>query len=134
MNADVGYDDLLEAWKAAYNETGSGSVETLTQLAGMSRWIAGYKERSLDAHLALFGLTGEIAVLFMAIQIADALPDSPEINPAELALRRALKATATPRRPSRAITSRSEGSTGCRSPPTRSCGRPTPTATRPICI
>ena len=86
MSADASHGDPLEAWKAAYNETGSGSAQTLTQLAGMSRWIAGYQERSLDAHLAAFGLTGELGVLFAAIQLADALPDAPEINPAELAL------------------------------------------------
>jgi CHAT domain-containing protein len=78
--------DPLEAWKAAYNETGSGSLEVLARLARMSRALAGYRNRSLDAHLALFGLTGDVGVLFAAIQLAGPLPDAPAINPAELGL------------------------------------------------
>ena len=78
--------DPLEAWKAAYNETGSGSVEVLARLARMSRSLAGYRDRSLDAHLALFGLTGDVGVLLTTIRLANALPDATELNPAELGL------------------------------------------------
>jgi tetratricopeptide (TPR) repeat protein len=75
MSESSGPYDPLEQWKADYNRTGTAPLETLAQLAHMSRWIAGYKDRSADAHLVLFALTRDSAYLFRALQVLDALPE-----------------------------------------------------------
>ena len=61
--------DLLEAWKAGFDATGAGSIEQLTQLAHLSRFIADYGDRSADAHLVLFALTRNPGYLVRAIQV-----------------------------------------------------------------
>jgi hypothetical protein len=38
--------DPLEQWKEDYNRDGTASVQVLSRLAHMSRFIAGYQERS----------------------------------------------------------------------------------------
>jgi DNA-binding ferritin-like protein (Dps family) len=62
--------DPLEEWKASYNQGGSPSLEALSRLAHMSRFLAGYQGRSADAHLVLFALTQEAAYLYRAVQVA----------------------------------------------------------------
>ena len=47
----------LEQWKEDYNRDGTASVQALSRLAHMSRFIVGYQLRSADAHLVLFALT-----------------------------------------------------------------------------
>jgi hypothetical protein len=62
--------DPLEQWKEDYNRGGAASLETLGRLAHMSRFLAGYQQRSADAHLVLFALTRDVAYLHLAIQVA----------------------------------------------------------------
>src|SRR5256885_11679920 len=60
----------LEQWKEDYNRDGTASVQAVSRLAHMSRFMVGYQLRSADAHLVLFALTRDAAYLYRAVQVA----------------------------------------------------------------
>ena len=78
MSAHASHDDPLEAWKTAYNETGSGSVELPRspsrgcrvglRATGSGRWTP---------TLRFSASPGDIGVLFRAIELAGACPTPP---------------------------------------------------------
>ena len=76
MNGSSDSYDPLEQWKEDYNRGRTASLETLSRLAHMSRFLAGYQLRSADAHLVLFGLTRDAAYLYRAIQVAASRPSA----------------------------------------------------------
>ena len=86
MNKSSQSYDPLEQWKEDYNRDGTTSLETLSELAHMSRFIAGYQLRSADAHLVLFGLTRDAAYLYQAIQVAASRPSAKQLSAQTLSI------------------------------------------------